>query len=165
MTIGERIEERRKALGIKSQAELARQADVRQSTLNGLIRNPYRWSPYLPRLARTLRTTVEYLAGEIDDPDEGAPPPTPAPRHQLVTMQVLLPSEAALTRMFRGFLKSLEGVEEVDLAHELATLLPSGLGQLRGPLREEEMDRPDTRPEAAEDAPNADREQQRAQRT
>lgn len=72
MTIGERIEERRKALGIPSQSELARMADMRQSTLNGLIRKPYRWSPYLTALARALETTVEYLVGEVDHPEESA---------------------------------------------------------------------------------------------
>lgn len=70
MTIGERIEERRKALGIPSQSELARMADMRQSTLNGLIRKPYRWSPYLTAIARALQTSVEYLVGEVEHPEE-----------------------------------------------------------------------------------------------
>ena len=165
MTIGERIEERRKALGIKSQAELARRADVRQSTLNGLIRKPYRWSPYLPRLARELGTTVQYLVGDTDDPDKNAAPPPPPPRHQLVTMQVLLPSEAALTRMFQGFLLSLEVEGAAELAPELAKLLPSGLGQLRGPLREEVWDDAGDQREAAEAPANGDQGPRRAQRT
>jgi transcriptional regulator with XRE-family HTH domain len=75
MTIGERIEQRRKDVGIASQAELARRASVPQQTMNGLINRPYNWSPHLPRLARELRTTLAFLLGHSDDPDADLPPP------------------------------------------------------------------------------------------
>jgi transcriptional regulator with XRE-family HTH domain len=70
--IGDRIEERRKARGL-TQAELARRANVPQQTMNGLIKKPYQWSPHLPRIARALGTTIEYLIGEVADPDSNAP--------------------------------------------------------------------------------------------
>lgn len=143
MTIGERIEHRRKSLGIKSQSELARLADMRQSTLNGLIRNPYRWSPYLTKIARALQTTVEYLIGEANDPDENAPPPPPAAVIQLVTLQVALPSEAALARMYEGLLRPLDRAMPVaELARILAKRLPSGLSQLVDLLPANVMDGP-----------------------
>jgi transcriptional regulator with XRE-family HTH domain len=137
MTIGERIEERRKALRIPSQSELARRAEMGQSTLNGLIRNSYRWSPHLPRLARELQTTVEYLVGDTDDPDEGAPPPPAAPTSQFLMMPVAIPSENALARMFEGLLELVDQFAPKDeLARELAQLLPTGLSQLQGRLTE-----------------------------
>jgi transcriptional regulator with XRE-family HTH domain len=132
MTIGERIEERRKALGIASQSELARRAEMRQSTLNGLIRKPYRWSPYLVQIAKALDTTVEYLTGDTNDPATDAPAPLPAPRYQAVTLQVLLPGERALARMFEGLLRSMDLTASVDeQALLLAKRLPIGLSQLR----------------------------------
>jgi transcriptional regulator with XRE-family HTH domain len=73
VSLGERIEARRKAVGIPSQAELARRAGIPQTTMNGLINRPYRWSPHLPRIAQVLQTTVEHLAGETDDPDGEVP--------------------------------------------------------------------------------------------
>jgi transcriptional regulator with XRE-family HTH domain len=138
MTIGERIEERRKALGIVSQSELARRAEIRQSTLSGLIRKPYRWSPYLVQIARALETTVEYLTGDTEDPDGNAPPPAPAPMIQHVMMPVALPSENALADMFEGLLLAI-GVQtktEAEAARELAQLLPTAMSQLRAPLFE-----------------------------
>ena len=132
MTIGERIELRRKAIGIKSQAELARRAGVGQSTLSGLIRKPYRWSPYLVGIARELQTTVEFLTGATDDPDAGAPPPTAEPTIQFVTMAVALPPERALARMFEGLLRAMDREAPLDeQARLLAQRLPIGLSQLR----------------------------------
>lgn len=67
MTLGERIEERLKALEL-SQAELARRARVPQTTMNGLIRGNSRTTPHLIRIAQALETTAAYLMGETDDP-------------------------------------------------------------------------------------------------
>lgn len=136
MTLGERIEARRKAVGIKSQSELARQAEIGQSTLNGLIRNPYRWSPHLTKIARALQTTVEFLTGEIDDPDAGAPPPSPA-APQVVMLGVVLPPERALARMFEALLAGMpDGADRDEQALLLARRLPTGLAQLRDLLPE-----------------------------
>lgn len=77
MTIGERIDERLKALGL-SQSELARRVGVSQATIAGLITGRSSGSKHLHAIARELRTTPQYLTGETDDPTEGALPlPTP----------------------------------------------------------------------------------------
>lgn len=73
MSLGSRIEERRRTVGI-SQAELARRVGVRQSTMNSLINGDSRTSRSLMKIARELRTTAAYLTGEIDDPDADVPP-------------------------------------------------------------------------------------------
>lgn len=136
MTLGERIEQRRKELGIPSQSELARRADVGQSTLSGLIRKPYRWSPYLVQIARALDTTVEYLTGEADNPEAEVSPLSP-PSSQQVMMPVTLPTENALADMFEGLLLAIDRTQSVDeVARELAQLLPTGLLRLQGPLVE-----------------------------
>jgi hypothetical protein len=131
MTLGERIEERRLAARIPSQSALARAAGVKQSTLNGLINRPYRWSPHLVRIATALHTSVAYLTGEIDDPDAGASmPPPPGPI--VVTMGVVLPPERALARMFEALLAGIDRKAPVDeQALLLAQRLPIGLSQLR----------------------------------
>jgi phage repressor protein C with HTH and peptisase S24 domain len=67
MTLGARIEERLSELGL-SQSELARRAELPQSTINSLIRKGRRSSPHLMRIARELLTTPEYLTGDSDDP-------------------------------------------------------------------------------------------------
>ena len=136
MTLGERIENRRKELGIPSQSELARRAQVGQSTLSGLIRKSYRWSPYLVQIARALDTTVEYLTGEDGTPDVNRPPPPPhAP--QQVMLPVTFPTENALADMFEGLLLAIDRTQSVDeVARELAQLLPIGLSRMQGPLVE-----------------------------
>lgn len=74
MSLGERIEERLKVLRL-SQAELARRADVPQTTMNGLIRGNSRTTPHLIRIARELETTPAFLMGETDDPRAEFPAP------------------------------------------------------------------------------------------
>ena len=75
MELGRRIELRLQVLGI-SQAELARRADIPQTTVNSLIRSGRRSTPHLVKIARELQTTPAYLAGETDDPALDAPAPT-----------------------------------------------------------------------------------------
>jgi len=75
MTLGERIEGRLRDLNM-SQSELARRAQLPQTTINSLIRGTRRSSPHVVRLARELRTTPAYLMGDTDDysaPDVAAP--------------------------------------------------------------------------------------------
>jgi hypothetical protein len=158
MTLGERIEERRKAVNIPSQAKLARAAGLPQSTLNGLINRPYRWSPHLSRIASVLQTSVAYLVGETDDPDAGAlPPPPPGPT--VIMMGVVLPPERALAQMFEGLLRAIDLTVPVDeLARELAELLPTGLSQLQGPLHTIADDPPPARAAGAATLASADRE-------
>lgn len=60
---------------------------------------------------------------------------------QLVTMQVALPSEAALARMFEGLLRPLDrGMPVAELAQILARRLPTGFAQLRDLRPEHEPD-------------------------
>ena len=125
-----------------SQSELARRIGVSQQSISRLVSGEVRGSKHLHIIARELATTPAYLTGEIDDPDEGAPAPSPAPQVIHVMLPVALPAEAALMRMFQGLLGSLgdwAALPEAELARELATLLPTGLGQLRGPLRVEAL--------------------------
>nr|WP_246346895.1 helix-turn-helix domain-containing protein [Sphingomonas jinjuensis] len=125
--MGERIEERRKVVGI-SQAELARRVGVRQSTINSLINGESRSSRSIFKIARALLTTPEYLYGELDDPDEGAPV-APAPA---IWLQVHLPNEDALTEMFEALLTGIDQAKPLaEQARLLAQSLPTGLSVLR----------------------------------
>ena len=161
MTLGARIEERRKVVGI-SQAELARRVGVRQSTINGLINGDARSSRSIVQIAQELRTTPGYLTGATDDPDQGAPLPPPAPRTQFVMLPVALPSENVLARMFEGLLEVVDrSAPAAELAQELAELLPTALSQLRGPLIETAAAEPAQRKDAAAALASADREQPR----
>jgi transcriptional regulator with XRE-family HTH domain len=129
-----------------SQSELARRVGVSQTTIAKLVAGRGYGSKHLHLIARELRTTPAFLTGEIDDPEENAPPPPPAPTVQMVMMPVALPSEAALVRMFEGLLEALPGLEGLELARELATLLPTALGSVRGPLIEVRSGTNDTQP-------------------
>lgn len=72
MSLGERIEERLRALNI-SQAELARRVKVSQPTINALIRGGNTGSKHLHRIASELETSPAWLAGETDDMSPVAP--------------------------------------------------------------------------------------------
>lgn len=87
MTLGQRIEERRSALGI-SQAELARRVGIRQSTLNSLVNGDSRSSRSIVDLARELHTTPEYLLGKSDDPAGSAPSPADLPARDRELLKV-----------------------------------------------------------------------------
>lgn len=67
MGIGIRIAERLAAKKM-SQAELARQVGLDQSTINSLVRGHSRSSAHLHKIARVLDVSVEYLEQETDDP-------------------------------------------------------------------------------------------------
>jgi len=163
MTLGSRIEERRKAIGI-SQAELARRVGVRQSTMNSLIKGDSRTSRSLVQIARELRTSPEYLLGTTDDPDEGAPPGEPEPTIQHLMMPVAFPTQPALEAMFRGLIRSMPDLSGDALAHELSMLLPTGLAQLRQPYRYEPLGFDDAVPELEEEQPVARRVQSQGSR-
>ncbi len=95
--------------------------------MSGLINGPSRWSPHLPKLARALGTSVEYLLGEVDDPEENALPPLPEADFQAVSFEVMFPSQPALEQMFAGLLLASEGMSTDELAHELSVQLPKAL--------------------------------------
>lgn len=126
--------------------------------MSGLINGPSRWSPHLPKLARALGTSVEYLLGEVDDPEENALPPLPEADFQTVTLEVMFPSQPALEQMFAGLLLASEGMSTDELAHELSVQLPKALALARSarpshrdyqPVRREED------PEGSRDARSA----------
>lgn len=72
MTLGSRIEERMKAIGM-SQAELARRIGISQPSVYALLHRNKSGSRHLHRIAHELGTTPAYLTGETDDPtSEGA---------------------------------------------------------------------------------------------
>ena len=131
MIRGDRIAARIDAIGT-SQSAVARSLGVSQQAIGKLIHGETRNTSKLIQLARILETTPAYLQGEVDDPAEGyvAPPP---PALQFVTMQVALPSEAALARMFEGLLRPVDHQNQsaAELAQILARRLPTGLAQLR----------------------------------
>ena len=97
-----------------SQSELARRVGMSQQAVHKLIRGTSRSTANLHRFARELGTTTAYLAGETDDPDEGAPPPEPPATIQHLMMPVAFPSqpalEAMLTPVRRARMKALAPV-------------------------------------------------------
>ena len=131
MILGHRLAERIEASGL-SFSEVARQVGVKQPTISRLVSGEQRSTARLDRLARVVRTTPAYLTGETDDWSEDAAPPAPAAMTQVVTLQVLLPDEDALERMFLRVLRASDQLSLDELARELARSLPSGLEQLRG---------------------------------
>lgn len=145
MIDGERLAERLKANGL-SQSELARRVGISQQTIHKLVVGQSRGSTHIAAIARELATSPAYLTGDVDDPREGAAPPRPRPTVQVATMQVLLPDQRALARMFLGILKASEGMSQDALSDELARMLPKGLGLLQGPLVFEDSDDGDAPP-------------------
>lgn len=55
-----------------SQAELARRVGITSTAINNIIKRGS-GSSYLPKIAKELRTSPQYLMGEIDDPSPDAP--------------------------------------------------------------------------------------------
>jgi transcriptional regulator with XRE-family HTH domain len=150
-----------------SQAGLARALGISQQAVGKIVNGETRNTSHLSRLARELQTTPEYLLGEIDDPDNGADIASrAAPQMQPITMQVLLPNEAALARMFEGLLRPLDrDMPVAELARTLARRLPTGLAQLQDLMPAPEPDEASVG-DAAPPAPaKAGRASQRAPRT
>jgi len=125
----ERVQERMQAVGL-GQAALARELGMSQQAVGKIVNGETKHTARLPKLARLLVTSEEYLTGETDDPRPAFGPPPP--RGQFITMRVELPNEAALARMFEGLLRPLDRTMPVDeLARTLARRLPIGLSQLQ----------------------------------
>lgn len=148
-----------------SQSELARRIGVSQQNIHRLVSGKAYGSRHLHKIARELGTSPAYLAGEIDDPEEGAPPPSPVPTMQLVPMAVALPSQPALADMFAALLRSVPaGSSRDETAQTLAELLPIGLGRLQAQLLRQVPVFVDTEPSLPEAAASGDPELQQAQR-
>jgi len=110
-----------------SQAELARRIGISQQNVARLASGKAYGTKHLHRIARELGTTPAYLAGEIDDPEEGAPPPPRPVQQQYISLPVALPTTPALAAAFRGVLMASRDMDEAELAHELAKRLPNVL--------------------------------------
>ncbi|QCB44296.1 XRE family transcriptional regulator [Sphingomonas sp. PAMC26645] len=123
----------------EDQSSLARAIGITQGAISKILQGKTANSRHLPRIAHYLGSSLPWLLGETNDPGLDQPAPT-APAVHFVTMQVALPSERALTRMFEGLLRSMDLSAPVDVqAQLLAKRLPIGLSQLRDLL-------PDTAP-------------------
>ncbi|WP_309659672.1 helix-turn-helix transcriptional regulator [Sphingomonas sp. SORGH_AS_0802] len=144
MSVGQRIQQRLDLIGM-SQAELARRVGMSQGAMNNLIGGRSRSSTRLHSIARELNTTPAFLAGETDDPKSDAPV-APEPAYlKTVMMHVALPSERALTAMFRGLVLGIDlSLPTDEIAQLLARRLPIGLSQLEDvlpdPLEEQNPD-------------------------
>lgn len=114
----------------EDQSSLARAIGITQGAISKILQGKTANSRHLPRIAHYLNASLPWLLGETDDPEADQLAPT-APVVHFVTMQVALPSERALARMFEGLLRSMDLSAPVDAqALLLAKRLPIGLSQL-----------------------------------
>lgn len=114
----DRIEERRRAVKIPTQAALARAAGMPQQTLNSIMRNEPETSPWLVQLANVLRSTPAYLTCLVDDPDADAPT---APQLE-PEQRALLDGFAALDRTNRRAFNHI--IQELARANDPVAALP-----------------------------------------
>lgn len=115
----------------EDQSSLARAIGITQGAISKILQGKTANSRHLPRIALHLGVSLSWLLGQTSEPNANLPTPEPAPIN-FVTMQVALPSEAALARMFLGMLKtSRSSKTEDELALLLAKRLPIALSQLR----------------------------------
>lgn len=131
------------AVGL-TQSGLARRVGVTQGAIAKIAKNNPNGSSYLHKIAQVLETTPAYLTGETDDPNEGAPPPSP-PAMLMARLEVTLGSEEALTLMFEGLLAGLDPkASRASHARLLARKLPIALTSLRDlrTVSETRRDRP-----------------------
>ncbi len=120
-----------------SQSELARRVGVSQASIWKLVKQPSQGTKHLHKIAAELGTTAEYLLGESYITRAAHPRPSESlrePERQTISLQVSLPSEAALRDMFRSILVLVpEGASKDEAADILARRLPAGLASI-GPL-------------------------------
>lgn len=92
-----------------TQTELAAAIGLSQQAVSRLISGEVRESKRLHRIARALKTTPAYLEGEVDDPEQDAPPEpdlTLDERELLEFYRVLAPTERVLVQQL---VRSLAG--------------------------------------------------------
>jgi len=120
----------------EDQSSLARAIGITQGAISKILQGKTANSRHLPRIANHLGVSLPWLLGETANPDTSRPM-SAAPTFNFVTMQVALPSEAALARMFLGMLKTSRSAKSEDeQALLLAKRLPIALSQLRDLLPE-----------------------------
>jgi phage repressor protein C with HTH and peptisase S24 domain len=98
MIVMERLAARMRHLGL-SQAELARRVGISQQAIGKLVNGSSRSTPNIGKIAQILETTPAYLAGQVDDPQEGA---------------MLLPTDEVIADQL-----DLVAIDEIDLAFGL----------------------------------------------
>ena len=129
--IPERLAARMEALGL-SQTAVANAIGVKPPSISRLVKGKHAQTRHIFALARAVRTTPEYLTGVSDDPDADAPAAPLERPYQAIMMQVLLPAEDALARMFEALLAMTDPAASTEeQARSLARNLPVGLSQLR----------------------------------
>ena len=130
--IGDRLREAMAARGVE-QLELANAVGCTQGAISQILVGTTLRSRFLPEIAEYLGVSLQWLRGENVPRDLGASATAyVGAKPQTVTMQVLLPSEAALARMFEGLLLPLDLTRPKDeIAQLLARRLPTGFAQLR----------------------------------
>ena len=120
----------------QDQSSLARAIGITQGAISKILQGKTANSRHLPRIALHLGVSLSWLLGETAEPNADLPTPAPTPIN-FVTMQVALPSEAALARMFLGMLKTSRSAKtEDEQALLLAKRLPIALSQMRDLLPE-----------------------------
>jgi len=127
VVIGARIQERLKAAGL-TQAELGRRVGLTQPAIANLIHRNKSGTSHLHRIARELGTTPAYLAGETDDPSEGA---LPAPRADEIADQldaVMIPEvQVGLSMGGGSAIEDWPVVQQVPFSRTwLRSLTPNG---------------------------------------
>jgi transcriptional regulator with XRE-family HTH domain len=143
--------------------QIARELGTTPEYLSGETDDPLGTAPDVPPLKRGEETVLSYyralddagrdavtrvlrvLADKAkpDEPISVAPAPS----------EVRMPTESALTEMFQGLLRApqTKGKSGDALARGLARLLPTGLRQVQGQLRIEQIDAADEQAELPED--------------
>lgn len=111
MIHSDRVQERMKACGV-SQAELARRMGVTQGAVAKVANNNPNGSSFLHKLARELQTTSEYLTGEIDDPEAGAPAEVPLDYFQRELLDLVAMLTPADKKAVMQIVRSMVGVAD-----------------------------------------------------
>jgi len=93
-----------------TQSELARRVGVTQGAIAKIAANNPNGSSYLHKIARELRTSVDYLTGDTEDPAEGA---VPAPSERDIAAHLDLVPVASIDMAYgMGSTFAVDHVEE-----------------------------------------------------
>lgn len=135
-----------------NQAALARAIGVTQGAISAILLGNTQRSKYLPEIADALGISLAWLRGaDVPRPTVRAASSVGQSTTAPILLQVLLPPERALARMFEGLLRVMP--PEMPLAEQallLAQRLPIGLSALRDLLPESVVPAPEAEREPAE---------------
>jgi transcriptional regulator with XRE-family HTH domain len=150
---------RKKELKLRQEdiaAAIGRDRSIVSKILNGKLPFSLNYAPGLAAVFQVSREEILRRANVLD---------TPAPAGaSIVSMPVVLPSGAALARLFDGLLpKNYSSLDRQTLVQTLAHDLPAGFAAMSGVLSEEEMDE-ETFPDGTPPPPSKGRRGQRPAR-